>query len=132
MKLFSEKSLFLILQILGLLVKTLAADEKYLLLQRDNLTMPVQMQLTQKLKTFWQFLAAFLKSVLIFKYLKKKVTLTAFVFPKLRTRKRWLDKCLKSPVSEDPSTSNIVNVAKHCSNLHHITFTILIDHCQVI
>ena len=72
MKLFSEKCLFLILQILGLLVKTLAVDEKYLVLQRDNLTMPVQMQLTQKLKTFWQFFAAFLKSALIFKYFEKK------------------------------------------------------------
>ena len=24
-------------------------------------------------------------------------------------RTRWLDKCLKSPVSEDPSTGNMVN-----------------------
>ena len=40
--------------------------------------------------------------------------LTDFVFPKLRTLKKRLDKCLKSPVSEDRSTSNMVNVAKHC------------------
>ena len=40
------------------------------------------------------------------------MTLTAFVFPKLRTLKTWLDKCLKSPVSEGPPTSNIVNVKK--------------------
>ena len=26
-----------------------------------------------------------------------------------RLRKTWLDKCLKSPVSEDPSTSDMVN-----------------------
>ena len=31
--------------------------------------------------------------------------------------KTWLDQCLKSPVSEDPTKSNMVNVAKHCSNL---------------
>ena len=42
------------------------------------------------------------------------MTLKAFVFPKLGTLKTWLDKFLKSPVSEDPSTSNMVNVAKHC------------------
>ena len=31
--------------------------------------------------------------------------------------KTWLDQCLKSPVSEDPSKSNMVNAPKHCSNL---------------
>ena len=29
-------------------------------------------------------------------------------------RKTWLDKCLKSPVSEDPMKSNMVNGPKHC------------------
>ena len=28
-------------------------------------------------------------------------------------QKTWLDKCLKSPVSEDPLTSNMVNGPKH-------------------
>ena len=40
--------------------------------------------------------------------------LIGFLFPKLRTPKTWLDKCLKSPVLEDNSTSNMVNVLKHC------------------
>ena len=31
--------------------------------------------------------------------------------------KRWLDQCLKSPVSEDPTKSNMVNATKHCPNL---------------
>ena len=31
--------------------------------------------------------------------------------------KTWLDQCLKSPVSEDPKKSNMVNGPKHCSNL---------------
>ena len=31
--------------------------------------------------------------------------------------KTWLDQCLKSPVSDDPSKSNMVNAPKHCSNL---------------
>ena len=42
------------------------------------------------------------------------MTLTAFVFPKLRTLKTWLDNCLKSPVLEDPSRRNMVNMPKHC------------------
>ena len=48
------------------------------------------------------------------------MTLTAFVFPKLRTVKTCLDKCLKSPISENPSTSNMINASKHCPNLRYI------------
>ena len=31
--------------------------------------------------------------------------------------KTWLDQCLKSPVSGDPTKSNMVKAPKHCSNL---------------
>ena len=40
--------------------------------------------------------------------------------------KTWLRKCLKSPVSEDPSTSNMVNKPKHCSKLIDSTFVYLL------
>ena len=62
--------------------------------------------------------------------LKKKMTFRAFVFPKLRALKMWLDKCLKSPIWEVSSTSNMVNVSKHCLNLHHSTLIIFIGHRQ--
>ena len=42
-------------------------------------------------------------------------------------RKTWLDKCLKSPVSEDPSTGNKLNELKHCSKLNGSTFNVFID-----
>ena len=45
--------------------------------------------------------------------------------------KRWLDQCLESHFSEDPSKSNMVNAPKHCSNLKDSTFTIFIDHWEV-
>ena len=67
-----KKSLLLTWKILGLLLNTLAADEKYLVLHRDNLTIPIQMQLSQKQKTFSQFFAAFLKSTLNFKHFESK------------------------------------------------------------
>ena len=70
-----------------LVVNTLAADEKYLVLNRDNLTIPIQMQLSEKEKKFDQFLGEFLKSILNFEYFEKKMSLIDFVFPKLRTRK---------------------------------------------
>ena len=56
-----KKYLFLTCEILGLLVNILVADEKYPLLKRDNLKIPIQMQLRQKHKTSSQFFTAFLK-----------------------------------------------------------------------
>ena len=38
-------------------------------------------------------------------------------FPNYRLPKTWLDQCLRSPLSEDPTKSNMVNAPKHCSNL---------------
>ena len=59
-------------QILRLLVNTLPANDKYPVLNRDNLTTPIQMQLSQKQKTFSHFFAAFLKSRLNLEHLEKK------------------------------------------------------------
>ena len=50
----------------------MAADGKYPVLNRDNLTIPTQIQLSQKQKAFDQFFAAFLKSKRNFKYFLKK------------------------------------------------------------
>ena len=61
-------SLLLTFQILGLLFNTSPAGEKYPVLNRDNLTIPIQMLLSQKQKTFAQFFAAFLKLGLNFIY----------------------------------------------------------------
>ena len=62
--------------------------------------------------------------------LKDKMTLIAFVFPKLQTPGTWLDKCLKGLILEDPSRSNMVNTPKHSWNPDHNTFIIFIDQCQ--
>ena len=50
-----EKSLLVIHKILRLLVNTLIADDKHYLLNRDNLSQRIQMQLSQKQKTFPEF-----------------------------------------------------------------------------
>ena len=57
---------------MGLLVNTLAADEKYPVLKRENLTIAIQMQLSQKQKRFSQFFPAFMKSRLNFDHSEKK------------------------------------------------------------
>ena len=67
-----KKSLLVIHKILRLLVNTFTADEKHYLINRENLTQRIQMQLSQKQKTFSQFSFAFLKSVLNFKHLPQK------------------------------------------------------------
>ena len=51
------------------IVNTLAADEKYPVLNRDNLKIPIQMQLSQKQKIFSEILSEFLKSRLNFEHL---------------------------------------------------------------
>ena len=71
-KLSWKKSLFLACTILGLLVITLAANEKYPVLNRDNLTTPIQMQLSQKQKKLSECFAALWKSRLDFKRFEKK------------------------------------------------------------
>ena len=57
---------------LTLFVNTLTVNEKYYPFNRDNLTQPIQMQLSQKQKPFFDFFLAFLKSILNFKHLRKK------------------------------------------------------------
>ena len=51
-------------------------------------------------------------------------------FQNYRLRKMWLDKCLKSPVSEDRSKNSMEKGPKHCSNINHSTFSLFIDKCE--
>ena len=64
--------LFLTWQILGLSVNTLAADENDPVLNRDNLTIPIQTQLSQKEKAFALSFALFFKSSLGFQHFDKE------------------------------------------------------------
>ena len=60
--------------ILRLFVNTLTVNDKHYLLNRDNLTQPIYMQLSAKQKTFSDFFFFFavLKSILNFNELPKK------------------------------------------------------------
>ena len=50
----------------------MTADDKHFLLNTDNLTQPIQMQLSEKQKTFSDFFFAFLKSIINFKHFPKR------------------------------------------------------------
>ena len=49
-------------------------------------------------------------------------------FGDCRLRKTWLDKCLKSCVSQDPSTDDMANGSKNCCNVNYSIFIMFINH----
>ena len=59
-------------KILRLFPTRLTVDVKHYLLNRDNLTQPIQMQLPEKQKNLSQLFFEFLKSILNFKHLPTK------------------------------------------------------------
>ena len=70
---FSWKMSILVLcKILGLFANTLTDYDKYPLLNRDNLTQPIQILLSKKQKIFSWFSSGFLKSTLNFEHFQKK------------------------------------------------------------
>ena len=95
----------MICKILGLFLNILTGNVKYSLLNIDNLTQSVQMQLTKKKETLVQYYVL---------------------------RKAWLCKCLKVLFSEDLLTSSMLNGAKHCLNLHSSTFNIFTDQYSIL
>ena len=59
-------------EILRPFVETSTVNDKHYLLNRHNLTQPIQIELSQKQKIFSEFFFAFLKSLLNFRHLLKK------------------------------------------------------------
>ena len=57
---------------LRLFLNTLTVNDKHYLLNRDNLMQKIEMQLSEKQKTFSGFFFAVLKPILNFKHLPKK------------------------------------------------------------
>ena len=94
------------------------ADDKYSLLNRDNLPQPIQIKLSNKQKSFYQFFTTFLcKCTSILNILNKKMSLIAYVFPKLQIAKE---------------TVNILYCLKHCWDLHDNTLIRFFHHFEKI
>ena len=68
-------------------LNTLKTGDNYSLVNRDNWMQKIQMHLSQKHKIFSGFFFAFFESPLNFEHFQKKMTLIAYVFPKLPTTK---------------------------------------------
>ena len=67
-----QKFPLVICKISKLFPKTLSADGKYSVLDRDNLTQRIQIQLYDKQKNFSELFASFLKSTLNLEHFQKK------------------------------------------------------------
>ena len=68
-------------------LNTLTADDKYSLISKDKWMLSIRMHLCQKPKIFLQFFFAFFESGLNLEHFEKKMTLIAYVFPKLPSTK---------------------------------------------
>ena len=80
----------------------MTADDKHYLLNRDNLTQQIEMQLSKKEKTFSEISFAFLNSLLNFKHLPKNDVLHNWcIFGNTGSEEYGWDKYLKSRVSEN-------------------------------
>ena len=82
-----KKSLLVIQKILKLFPNTLTVDDNHYLLNRENLTQSIQMKLYQKQKKFSEFFVTFLKSILNFKHMPKRIPLIADVYPEIPAAK---------------------------------------------
>ena len=82
-----QKSLLDTWKFFSRFLNTLSTCDNYSLVSGDNWMQTIQMHLSQKQNVFSQFFSAFFESALNFKHFQKKMTLIAYVFPRLSTTK---------------------------------------------
>ena len=122
-----KKSLLVTCKSLRLFVKTMHAVGNCSLPNRYNLMQPIHMQLSQKLKTFCSFILHFRNFLYILDIFRKKMTLIAYLFPRLRPAKNVVRYMSKSPASDYPSKRNMVKGSQLCLNPRESTCSIFID-----
>ena len=120
-----KKSLLVICKFLRLFLNTLTSHHKNFLLNRENLRQTLQMQLSQKQKTFSQFFLHFWKVDKILNSFKLKMLLIADVFSKLRTPKNVVKQISKKSPFRGPFDKKHVKgdrtlLKSERHNLYHI------------
>ena len=78
-----EKSLLDTWKFFRPFLNKMTADDKYSLISKDKWMETIQMHLYQEQNIFSEFFSAFFKSALNLEHFQKKMTLIAYVFPKL-------------------------------------------------
>ena len=97
-----QKSLLETWKFFSRFFNTSTADDKYSVISRNNSMHTIQMHFSQKQNIFSPFFAAFFESALNFEHFQKKMTLIAYVFPKLPTTKNVLRQMSKSSRFREP------------------------------
>ena len=122
-----KKSLLVICKSSRRFFHTMSSIDKCSLPNRDNLMQPIHMQLSQKLKTFCSFIFHFRNFLYILDIFRKKMTLIAYLFLRLRPAKSVVRYMGKSPPSDYYSKRNRVNGSQLCWKLIESTSGIFID-----
>ena len=97
-------------EILGLLVNTLTANYEYSRSNTDNLPLPFQMQLSEKLKRFFPSFIAFSESALNFEHFQKtKEVHSPSISEVIDSQRRvYLNACRKGLVFENILAVNVL------------------------
>ena len=82
-----QKSLLEVSNFFSRFLNTLTADDKYSLISKDNFMQSILRLLSQNQNVFSQFFSSFFEFTLNLERSQKRMTLTAYVFPKLPTMK---------------------------------------------
>ena len=110
-----KKLLLVKSEILGLLVNTFTADDKYSRHNIDNFSEQVEMQLSQNLKSFSGFFIKFQKSTSNCDYFEEKDGSHSLSISQIiHFGKRWLLKRLKCPFSGNASPVIVLTCPQHC------------------
>ena len=113
-------------KLLRMFVIALNADDKCSFLIRNNVKEPIQIQLFKKQKLFLDLFLHFWNWDQVLNFFKKTWSSYLMYFGNYRLRKKWLGKSLKSTVSEEPLTSDMIIGPKHCWNLKASNFSVFI------
>ena len=107
-----------------MLRNTLTGNDKYPVRDCENLSSPIQMELSINPKPFSDSFVRFWNFDLILNILEKKMIVIATLFRKLENVKDLVRPLLKNTVSENPLTLNMLKGTKILQNLHEGTFVI--------
>ena len=75
---------------------------------------------------FWIFFCILENYIKVWTFSRKRWPSYLMYFWTYGLQKTWFDKCLKSPISGDHSTSNMVNRTQLCGNLNNSTLRYLL------
>ena len=84
-----KTSLLVTFEILGLFFNTLTVDDKYPCYKNEAFRLAIQVQLSKKLKLFYQFFIAFLKSTPNFAHVEKKDQVHSSAMSDIRDSERY-------------------------------------------